>query len=600
MAEPDDSAETSLDEERALHGGLGGDSGLSVRKALELAPEAQDAAVAEAVVRRIAERSMAEVEVRLDRIYDPRRRRKTSPRGGAQAEAGPKGPGGADSSFLGQLRVSDDSGKFDVATLDNSQTVICVARAGTLRQRRAAVLRLSSMLQDKTLKGDEAKRAQEFLTSVRDVEIAYELSEVRANFSGAVGRENREERAQFEKTAQEIEAEVVRYWDGERAEEPVGALPADQRAQLMVRVRDLPDLLAAHLAALIEADDTLDRDRRLELLTSLRFTGDRRLVAALRAVLRGSDPLSSAEAARALGRIDDPRVRPALLRAYERSLHDRHRTVVAGALGMAGDPRGREYVRSTLESDDPEVVRNALDALGHIGKPEDYERIGDLLEHEHPQVKTHAIRTLGRMGDARALSALKELGDETSVSAMWAEMEEAVSAIRARLELRGEEPDAVVVLERGEEGRANLAPVSTRLRSWKDYCFGQLWLLVGARTRAIARFERAATGRPHWVAPLLAIALVHAHQNVHAQALAAFRRAIAVDRDKVEDAAYVMHALTKSFLRRAEEVQREGRTDIARGLLEEVLALDLRRAPSALRFEVARRHDAVTRRRSLA
>jgi hypothetical protein len=43
-------------------------------------------------------------------------------------------------------------------------------------------------------------------------------------------------------------------------------------------------------------------------------------------------------------------------------------------------------------------------------------------------------------------------------------------------------------------------------------------------------------------------------------------------------------------------MEREGRSDIARGLLEEVMTLDLRRAPSAMRFEISRRHDAVRRR----
>lgn len=43
-------------------------------------------------------------------------------------------------------------------------------------------------------------------------------------------------------------------------------------------------------------------------------------------------------------------------------------------------------------------------------------------------------------------------------------------------------------------------------------------------------------------------------------------------------------------------MEREGRAEIARGLLEEVLSLDLRRSPAAIRFEIARRHAAIRRR----
>jgi hypothetical protein len=54
-----------------------------------------------------------------------------------------------------------------------------------------------------------------------------------------------------------------------------------------------------------------------------------------------------------------------------------------------------------------------------------------------------------------------------------------------------------------------------------------------------------------------------------------------------------MRALARSFLRRSEQVERDGRFAIARGLLDEVMALDLRRAPSSLRFEIGRRYEAL-------
>ena len=57
-----------------------------------------------------------------------------------------------------------------------------------------------------------------------------------------------------------------------------------------------------------------------------------------------------------------------------------------------------------------------------------------------------------------------------------------------------------------------------------------------------------------------------------------------------------MRALARVFLRRAEEVEKSGRVDIARGLIEEMLALDLRRVPSELRFELTRRQEHLRQR----
>ena len=55
----------------------------------------------------------------------------------------------------------------------------------------------------------------------------------------------------------------------------------------------------------------------------------------------------------------------------------------------------------------------------------------------------------------------------------------------------------------------------------------------------------------------------------------------------------VMPAL--KLVRAAKQVAREGRHDVARGLLGEALDLDLRRAPPAVRFELQRRRRTLQR-----
>jgi len=569
-----------------LRDGLGVGDTAQTARALGLALESQPQAVARALVAVVATQEIARVELRAERRLDPR------------PSVQPSLVTGADSSFLGQLGTGGDSSGLVVSALDDVRTLLAVLRAGKLRQRRAAVRRLGEILgkSHRGVPSEDLRRATEVLTHLRDVELARELSDVRAHLPGVEGREVRAERDQFLRLSRDLERRVAAFWDAELADEPIAALPGDQRAMLMLRVVELSDTLAFHLGAIVEGiDGVSSRDARLSLVTSLRHAGDGRLVPALRVVLEREDPDLRIAAARALGRIDDPRVHPALVSAYDRSVVDLQRTVIAGALGLAGDARGAEYARHALESEDGEVRVSALEALEAVGGTEDWEAVARLLEVGDPRTCVHAVRALARLGDARALGPLRQLREKTGVSAMWAEVEDAVAAIAARLELRGEEVDAESTALRISDGVEALAvrqaPAAARLWSYKDYLFGQLWLALGGHDRAVARFERAAARRPDWGAPLVAIGMLHARHNRYSKALASFRQVAEVDRRLVERHPIVLRTLLRCFLRRAEEVERDGRGDIARGLLEEALSMDLRRAPSALAFEVRRRHE---------
>jgi tetratricopeptide (TPR) repeat protein len=252
------------------------------------------------------------------------------------------------------------------------------------------------------------------------------------------------------------------------------------------------------------------------------------------------------------------------------------------------------------------VVIAALEGLAGAGSTEDTEAIVLVLEREDPAVLSAAVRALGRVGDARGIPALARLRERVSRSSLRADIEEADTAIRARLELRGEEPPAPstgairVQAAAADAARASLRdPAGIRFRAWKDFWIGRLWLFFGALDRAIARFEAAAARRPTWVGPLTTIGLAYARRDRFALALAAFRRAIEIDRERVESNPTVARMLAQCFLRRADEVAGDGRLEIARGLLEEALALDLRLAPTSLRFEMGRRHDAMRLRSSV-
>lgn len=570
---------------RRLREGAAGDDG-ELRQAIGLTPEAPDGEMARALVRTLSAALLAGVHVSPERDHDERT---------TNVPAVMTQP---DASFLGRLAAhGKDAKQPQVGQLEDVHTLLAVLRAGTLAQRRAAALRLGARLSE-GVSTEEVRAAAATLLAIRDVEIAFEVSHAREALPGAHGRQARQETEEFGKLLEPLARSIEDFWAGLIVTEPIAALPPDQRAQLMVRLRDAPDVVLHHIGSVLDASDGVaTKQARQALLGSLRYSGDPRLVPSLVGLIASRNTELVAEAARALAHVDDPRVHPVLAAAYERSVVDQERALLAGALSIAGDVRGRDYVRKLLTSDDERVLLAAASAMETLATSEDLPPLVALLDRSDPVLIGHVVRAIGRVGDVRGLAALEELRRSVPMSGLWGDVEDAEAAIRALVELRGEEPPEhtaafqIATAQRSGMEERKRDPASVRLRSWIDFVVGHLWLALGGIKRAVARFERAAARRPGWAAPLAAIALHHARQQRTAQALAAFRRALEADRRWVERQVFVVGTLARIFLRRAEEVERGGRVDIARGLIEEVLALDLRRVASELRFELSRRQE---------
>ncbi len=513
----------------------------------------------------------------------------------------------ADASFLGRLGAlaGDHERHTGVQAIADVRTLVAVMHAGSLRVRRAAVRRLVQLVGDhaKERHADERRFVIEALGASRDVEIVYEVSEALAALPGAAGRAERAAREAFGAAVASAERITARFWEGETPDDAFGDLTGDERALLLMRVRDLPDPLVDHLCAVIEgADGVTSIEARRALVAALRHAGDPRLVPSLGAALAGTDASLAVEAARALRRIDDARGLPLLRMAFERSVAETSRVVLAGALGEHGEALGAPWVRGLVAVPDEASLPGVLEALETLGRPEDVERVVVWLGHADARLVASAVRTLGCIGDARALLALESLRTQPAHLALRAEVDTALAAVRARMELRGEEAPRAEVSRDAAEAAAAAArsaassdPAVVRMRAGWDVFVGHLLLAARATVRAVARFEGAAARRPGWAVPLLAIGTTYAGCGEIAQAIAAFRRAIAADRAAIERRPLAVRSLARCFLARADELERDGRTDIARGLLAELGALDLRLAESSMRFEVGRRHEALRR-----
>lgn len=472
--------------------------------------------------------------------------------------------------------------------------LLASARAGSMIERRRALSGLAKALAGELSVGEIAE-IDDALAYGRDLDAGHEWLAVRRALPGAASADVRAEDAAVRALEARLDLAIAHYWDGQLEAEPLGTLTPEELASLALRLREAPASIASHVAALVE-DAALPAEARRRWVDAFRHAGDPRLTPALIAALASESRPLVRSAARALARIDDPRGKPALLRAYRRSAQPEDRAALAGALGLVGEPIGRGWVRALLSGSDTSTLEVALGAMATLGLPEDVERIAALLTHPSEEVKLRAIRALGRTGDGRALERLDRVRGGLG-GALRAELEEAEAAIAARLELRGEAAPAE--RPRGSLTTGSRAAVSepgarvgpgVRALALLDGLLGRTWLALGLLDRARRSFERAAARRPDWAAPLVALAESFA-AGESAHALAALRRAIERDRAWVER--HGARVLARVVLQRVDESEKTGRAEVARGLLEEVRSLDLRRAPSGLRFELERRLGAL-------
>ncbi len=503
-------------------------------------------------------------------------------------------PAAADASFLSRL----GAGGRDVSQIDDVDTLFGVLEGGSLSQRRASARRLQQRIESGDLTPEELERVELALAAPRDPDVAWEVLNARAELSGAAGRDVRNERDAFEALVERLSASIRAFWEEDRPREPLSELGAEDLATLALHARELPDAVTAHVAAVLEGSDgPSDSSARVRLASVLRSAADPRLVPAFVALVTDRSPALAREAVRALGRTDDPRVAPALVRAFERSADPVTRALAAGALGLGGDARGLVLLRQMIDTGDRQAQRAAVEGIVEIATMEDVDRLTRLLSKSDLGLVGHAVRALGRVGDGRAVAALRARAAQEPPPALAEEIDVALRAITAQMELRGEGAPpadtgaAIASAKKAALRTTDRSGLGTRMLAGLEVFLGRFWLTVGAIDRALAAFESAAARMPGWALPHAAIALAQVRRNRPAPALAAFRRALSSDRRYIETQSRVVRMLARTFLRRAEEMERSGRRDVALGLLEEVVALDLRRVEEPVRFEIARRAE---------
>ena len=490
-----------------------------------------------------------------------------------------------DASFLGQLVATTSGTRIGIDALDDVPTLIAVLRGGSLRQRRAAVLRIRALAP--TLVERDRVEAERALSAMRDEGLSIELAHARGALSSSDVSELQAEEALAASTLSDLAAKVARYDDDEGASEPFSTLDAESLARVGAHFRNAPEGLVAHVSSILEGALSVPEEMRVALVSALRISGDARLVAVLGALLDSPSRELALESARALGMIDSQAAHVLLLEAYRARTTPADRAVLGGALALHGDVSARQELRETMRADDPRARLAAVDAIGSIATSEDFDPLASLLGTGTRGLDRALIRSLGKLGDARGLRLLRELRDSDRGRGLAAELDDAMQSIRAQMELRGER----------DAPQLRVAPIIVRSESswWgRARCLFHVLIAdilrrTGSPVRALRRLDVAISIARDVADPWILKGMILESRHADAEALSIWRRAIEIDRDVVQRRA--TRALARTFLRRAEAMRVEGRRDVARGLLDEVLSLDLSRAPIALQQAIRRARE---------
>ena len=199
------------------------------------------------------------------------------------------------------------------------------------------------------------------------------------------------------------------------------------RAIGRLSVRDaVPDLVAALRDPQVEV--------RVVAAAALWRLPDPAAVPALLRLIEDTDPAARQWAALALGVIRDPRaVEPiaSLLDDAEKSV----RMDAIRALGRIGHVSALRPLRRFLDSSHGDDEKNeAVDAIASVDSPDKVNVLVHLLDHESGSVQSRTIRALGQVGDALAIPALRRRRDAMRSPDGRREIDEAIEAIRARMQ----------------------------------------------------------------------------------------------------------------------------------------------------------------------
>ena len=150
-----------------------------------------------------------------------------------------------------------------------------------------------------------------------------------------------------------------------------------------------------------------DDQRRCGISRELVRAGQRGNAAVMLAILAGEDDYGHVHAAESLYKVVEIGDGVAMRSAFHQDDNLRLKLMAAAALGRCGNPEAMRVLRTTLQHEDPEILRIAAWILGRIGDGSDIPRLKkELPRCEDELLRAYLNHSLAALGDKDGLNAL--------------------------------------------------------------------------------------------------------------------------------------------------------------------------------------------------
>lgn len=188
-----------------------------------------------------------------------------------------------------------------------------------------------------------------------------------------------------------------------------------------------------------EALERADAAKALGMIDDLGEEEERAISALVERVKEDEIPTVRANAVLALGHVGDEVGKKALEDgADDKDWEVRHDAAIA--MGEYRDERFINALYSLLEDDQTDVQKKAIEALGKIGEEEKGEKIISELEEflDFPELKKEVVKAIGQIGSAKALDPLAKVFED-------GEREVREVAVQGIGKLEGEEAEKILL-----------------------------------------------------------------------------------------------------------------------------------------------------------
>ncbi len=150
-----------------------------------------------------------------------------------------------------------------------------------------------------------------------------------------------------------------------------------------------------------------DDQKRCGIARELVRAGDKARASVMLDILAGDDPHGHIHAAESLYKVVEIGDGTVMRKAFATTDNVRLKLMAAAALGRCGNPDAMQFLRESLSSKDPEVLRIAVWILGRIGNTSDIPKIkAQLPRCEDALLKAYVHHSLAALGDADGLKVL--------------------------------------------------------------------------------------------------------------------------------------------------------------------------------------------------